>query len=191
MASLGTGDYEVLVRLDADDESDYSGLVTHDKVTTVLTKPRGNGYADLHLMVNDLCALASGEWLMLWNDDAIMHTEGWVELVEDNDPSEPIVLAPGLYGGMNLFPVISRAWYEVTGHFSLDPHNDSWVSDIAVALCAQRVLDIDVEHIREQMHDETYRQSQSMVAITSPGYFSEEKVRLRDEDTAKLREALG
>ena len=35
------------------------------------------GYKNLHQYMNQLWGQASGEWLLLWNDDAIMQTKDW------------------------------------------------------------------------------------------------------------------
>ena len=35
------------------------------------------GYKNLHEYMNALWVQASGEWLMLWNDDALMETKDW------------------------------------------------------------------------------------------------------------------
>ena len=35
------------------------------------------GYKNLHQYMNMLWGQANGEWLMLWNDDAVMETKDW------------------------------------------------------------------------------------------------------------------
>ena len=39
------------------------------------------GYINLHEYVNYLGREASADWLMFWNDDAIMETKGWDEKI--------------------------------------------------------------------------------------------------------------
>jgi hypothetical protein len=41
----------------------------------------GKGYDSLHEYYNELASKATGDWLMLWNDDAVMETEGWDEKI--------------------------------------------------------------------------------------------------------------
>lgn len=43
------------------------------------------GYSQLHHYVNTLAAHATGDWLFFWNDDGIMVTEGWDDVIESYD----------------------------------------------------------------------------------------------------------
>ena len=43
------------------------------------------GYEQLNVYVNLLCHSSTGNWLFLWNDDALMQTKGWDEVVRSYD----------------------------------------------------------------------------------------------------------
>ncbi len=70
---------EVLLKIDTNDQDTYTSRYEELQSITpnckVLISPQKNGYQDLHLAVNDLCALSTGEFLLLWNDDATMETQ--------------------------------------------------------------------------------------------------------------------
>lgn len=128
--SLGDGDLEVLVALDDDDPrlADYAGL------GTVLVGPR-HGYGSLHSYYNQLAARASGDWLFLWNDDCVMETENWIDVIRSYD-GHMVVLNPRTNHDnwkidMNVFPILPRKMVQLMGHFSLSRHNDSWIEYVA------------------------------------------------------------
>lgn len=120
------------------------------------------GYGMLHEYVN-VMARASGsecDWFLLWNDDALMLTQGWDSVVDRFDPSyvldcwsnhEPLTCA---------FPIVPAQWVRWVGHFSLNPHNDSWWQYIAGWLHRLVRVEIDVQHNRYDLtgmnDDQTY-----------------------------------
>jgi hypothetical protein len=123
---------DIIIRYDDDDTGtrDYLDANT-DLWTTAIHGPRGNGYADLHLMYNDMCKQAMGRFLFLWNDDAEMLTPGWDREIARHDDGKPCYLTSGLVDGRGrdsfLFPLVHRSWYDTTGHFSMSAHNDTYV----------------------------------------------------------------
>lgn len=175
-------DYEVLVYLDQDDPqfSDYK--LTGCKVTA------GNrhGYANLHEYYNLLAQKAKGDWLMLWNDDAFMETPDWVSIIAKEDHTIPQVL--NVWNEQdNLFPLISRAWYEAVGHFSRNAHADSWVQQTAdIDRRSHFVQGISIKHQGEDLNDETHIQVRDVVRQTSEAYRRMGEQRL--EDARKISE---
>jgi hypothetical protein len=131
LASLGEGDFEVLVRVDRDDPrlDEYLGLTAQ-----ILVGAR-HGYTSLHEYYNELAFAARGHWLFLWNDDCFMQTPNWIDVVRIHD-GQLVVLNPDTNHDnwkidMNVFPLVPRKMVELMGHFSLSLHNDSWVEDVA------------------------------------------------------------
>lgn len=185
--SLGNGqDYELLVAIDYDDPQFeqytkwFNGCLVMERL----------GYGGLHHYYNDLAETAGGDWLMLWNDDAIMETEGWTDIISEYDHTRPQVLnvwqkdTPD-----NLFPLISRKWYEIVGHFSLNTHADSWVQQIGERLNIQvSVPGIKITHQGEDLHDQTHNEVKQVVRETSARYRAMEKERIEDAD--KIRRWL-
>lgn len=185
--SLGPGDYEVLVAIDKDDpEIDTYKNVVSSNVRVFITER--HGYENLHEYYNLLAKKAKGKWLMLWNDDATMLTVDWVSKIEAQDHTEPIVL--NLWKEQdNLFPVISRAWYQAVGHFSMNTHADSWVQQVGELLGRTKYIKgIDIKHLGEELSDPTHQRVRSVVMQTSEAYRRMEEE--RKEDARKINEYL-
>lgn len=123
---------EIIVKVDDDDKATEHFLLQNPHlVTTIVTGPRGNGYADLHLMYNRMCVLARGKFLFLWNDDATMLTPGWDLEIARHDDDKLCYLRAGVSDSRGrdqfLFPIVHRSYYDVLGHFSRSAHNDTYV----------------------------------------------------------------
>jgi hypothetical protein len=184
--SLGEG-LEVLLYVDEDDPQieDYDRLLDAKVI-----KGKRVGYHGMHDMVNQLAKQATGDWLLLWNDDALMHTQDWQWHI-------PIAGKPEVLNifnsndQVNLFPLISRSMYEAMGHYSLSAHCDSWVQDIANEIGIHTYIpDINVEHLRDRLNDETKQHSQGAYAQTSPLHVSPQMVSAMESDIKKIQEHL-
>lgn len=188
--SLGKGDYEVLVRYDGDDKTmPLKGLGRHVRQIA----GERVGYKGFHLMINELASQAEGEWLLLWNDDAVMQSDNWLLELQRYDSSKPCVLNffdPGNPQN-NLFPLMSKAMFEAIGHFSLSTHCDTWALDIANATGTHIAMEgISSRHVREDIDDLTKRETQSVYADSSPEYFSDDMRKLREQDIERIRRIL-
>ena len=79
---------QILLKIDNDDINTYQKAYAELELITshykVIYSPRGLGYANLHTHVNDLSAIADGEYLFLWNDDALLLTSEWDEILEEH-----------------------------------------------------------------------------------------------------------
>ena len=135
---------EVIARGDADDSETaklpFLAQNGHDYFKLVIG-PKLNGYFSLHHFYNDCAALATGDWLMVWNDDCKMVTQHWDTLLANLDYSQfPSFKGNSTVAGFNVvcipednvgcFPAMRRASYQLMGHFSCHCHNDLWVNDV-------------------------------------------------------------
>lgn len=148
---------------------------------------RHNYYA-LQNYYNELAEMATGDWLLIWNDDAVMHTEDWTQHIQEYDPQKPAVLNIH-FENNNYFPLVSRKFYETLGHISLSPHNDSWVQEIAQALDIHynAFEHIKTEHIRDQLEDATMMNSKAIAQDTGFEHANMRNREMRD-DIEKLRQ---
>jgi len=164
--------FEVLYAVDADDQEDTLTAVDQMMLDggrhRVKIFQERHGYANLHEYVNYLAgrpygwAGPAGDWLMLWNDDAIMQTYGWdwrirelpCRFILDTWTNHPTLTCT--------FPIVPRVWVEAIGHFSLNAHCDTWWQLIGEWTHRLVRADIDVQHNRfdltGQNHDLTYEQ---------------------------------
>lgn len=127
---------------------------------------------------------------MLWNDDAIMHTLNWDQLVDDYPVGVLYPTNNHRSPTYNVFPIVHRKLVDAMGHFSLSNHCDSWLSDVAAAAgCLRSAPNIFIEHDRFDLtgnnDDETFRSGQK--EYTTGAYYSEEMARLRHIDYEKVK----
>ncbi|MDE2095747.1 MAG: glycosyltransferase [Patescibacteria group bacterium] len=109
--------------------------------------PRGAGYGDMHLWLNRLVVKATGDWVLLWNDDARMLTKYWDEgLVNATYTLGPLSLydfsdvfayaihiankqsssQPNQAGDLE-FALYRKKIFDILGYFSLAPQTNNWL----------------------------------------------------------------
>lgn len=134
---------EVIARSDCDDHESFNlpaRLGRFNNFKLIVGSPM-RGYFSLHHFYNDCAALATGDWLMVWNDDCKMVTEHWDTLLASLDyrqfpnfKGNSTVACFNVAGipsdNIGCFPAMRRASYNLMGHFSLHCHNDLWVNDV-------------------------------------------------------------
>ncbi len=75
----GSGDCEIVFRVDYDDPESIQMLAEFGFLTVV--GPRRNGYRSLPSFYNEMARLATGDILFAVNDDVLIETPGWPRLV--------------------------------------------------------------------------------------------------------------
>lgn len=180
---------QVLVAADPDDPATARAAL--DMSAVVWVAPLRYGYANLHKYVNRLATMAHGKWLMLWNDDARMLTEGWDAVVTDQQPG---VLWPHSNDlpGCNTFPIWPAAWTTALGHVSLSPHCDSWIQHLGDTLGLQRRIPVTVLHDRADLtggHDDATR-AESAAGYRTTEFYSPAMQQARRDDVRALRRML-
>ena len=183
------GSIEILIAADTDDPD--TAAVDLPWQAAVWTAPARYGYPRLHEYVNQLAEQASGDWLMLWNDDARLLTSGWDTLVRDQQPA---VLWPRSndIATCNTFPIWPRAWTDHLGHVSLSPHCDSWIQFLGQTLDRHERVDIEILHDRADLtggHDDQTR-AESLAGYRTADYGSPAMETARAADVAALRALL-
>jgi len=90
------------------------------------------GYAQLNMYYNYLAVRASGRWMIVWNDDARIESDGWdsaiteyngqfvLQRFKDNHNEHPYAI----------FPIISRDWVILFGELCPFQQIDAWHSQI-------------------------------------------------------------
>lgn len=179
--------HEVLLAVDDDDPQleDYKKI----KGVKLLIEPR-HGYRGLNEYYNKMCLESTGDWVLLWNDDAVMHTPNWQEYIQDVDHTVPAVINIH-FENNNWFPLVSRPFFETLGWFSRSPANDSYVKEIAeqLGIHHDRFENIQIEHLRETLDDETAKNSKE-IAIETGGTHASTRNKEMKEDIATLRGVL-
>jgi hypothetical protein len=181
---------EVLVGYDADDPN--TATVAEASGVAPVQFPKRFGYSQLHRYVNDLAERAAGEWLLLWNDDALMLTLGWDSVIAHYEHTTPRVLSSSSTGyGHSLccFPTASRGLYEALGHLSLSPHVDTWLQDLGRATGILTDIPVQVHHDRYDLtggHNDQTR-AESLAGYRTEDFYGEVMQSLLAADIRKVQ----
>lgn len=181
---------EILVGCDPDDV--LTAITAQACGATPVRFPERYGYHQLHRYVNALAAQAGEEWLLLWNDDAEMTTQGWDVEIAAHNPAVPLVLSLSSTGydhRLCCFPAVSRALYDRLGHLSASPHIDTWLQDLGRAVGCLRDIPVHVHHDRADLtggHDDQTR-AEALAGYRRDEFYGEAMQALLRADIEKVR----
>jgi hypothetical protein len=156
---------EFLLKVDDDDAETLAVLPDlvrkYGPCLEVMVSPRGNRYLDFHRWINELAESSTGDWLLLWNDDARMLTPAWEQTILN------LVAWSGRLGITDCcllalcdadkktpctsFPILRRKAFEVLGHYSRSPLVDIWISSVMQMLDATFTLPAEMRHVRHEV----------------------------------------
>lgn len=161
---------ETLIKIDHDDVDSYLKITKEiEEITNgnykLLISDRLEGYWSLHHAWNNLSSISKGEFLLLWNDDAIIGTVDWDSIVAEYKNKICIIqlFGPQIRSIWPIFPLTHRKIYEITGYLSPTAFNDSYLHDLA-ALAGVEVFEhrIHTIHMRSDVakveKDATYEE---------------------------------
>lgn len=169
------GRVELLLGIDEDDQgiqeflkSEITPMLKDLGVECRASVFKPLGYENLHQYVNHLASISSGEWLFFWNDDGVMITQDWDNVI-DSYTGEFKLLAPkDNHNGhpYAIFPIVPKDWFILMGHLSMNAQNDAWLSHIAYMLDIFERIDVEFVHDRADMtgnnDDETFKNRKYM-----------------------------
>lgn len=131
---------EALVWLDNDDPQldKYKEFFDSNRKVRLFIKKRV-GYLGSAEMLYFLCQKAKYDWILQFNDDAYMENPRWFEIfseyVRQFEPTnQPVVINIWGQGDpkYNLFPIVSRKFIDILGHYSQMYACDSYVQWVAL-----------------------------------------------------------
>lgn len=107
------------------------------------------GYIRLNEYVNGLARHADADWLVFWNDDAVMKTTGWDTVIAGHT-GQFKVLAFHTHNDhpYSIFPIVPRAWFDLFGYLSPHQISDAWISQQAYVLDIWKRIEVNVVHDR-------------------------------------------
>lgn len=108
------------------------------------------GYENLHIYVNTLAASCNGEWIFFWNDDAIMISDNWDDMIASHTGEFKLLAPTDNHAGhpYAIFPIVPRDWFLLMDHLSQNAQNDAWLSHIAYMLDIFERIPLEVLHDR-------------------------------------------
>jgi hypothetical protein len=121
------------------------------------------GYMRLNEYLNELAKHSQGSWLFFWNDDAVMKTQDWDQVIRDNGQEFNLLRAETNHEHpYAIFPILPKKWVEITGHLSPHQINDAWTSQVAWMLDIVKTIPVMVHHERYDLTgenlDETFKE---------------------------------
>jgi len=148
---------ELLLGIDDDDEglreyieAEIAPMLREHKVECRANIFKPLGYENLHVYVNTLAGNASGEWLFFWNDDGVMVTDNWDEVIRGYTGQFKLLAPRDNHNGhpYAIFPIVPRDWFMLIDHLSQNAQNDAWLSHIAYMLDIFERIDVEFIHDR-------------------------------------------
>lgn len=202
---------EIIIKLDDDDTSSISRLeeIRKDVNIKVIISSQLNGYASLHEYANEMVKSATGDWCLFGNDDCLMMTKDWDDIIENVKPTESFKGTPNVgmlsiicdwHTTQNIcdtewqtgqeFPVIRTEVCHKVGYFSKHNHVDSFLQDVYNSIFANINISIIIKHNRNSdfANDITGIASRKSASITSPTYipFFQQNGEIFIQDVKKL-----
>lgn len=166
---------EILLGLDDDDTEprEFIQSVIADYLRSHSVECRAQifqplGYENLHTYVNTLASAATGDWLFVWNDDALMDTQDWDNIIEGYNGEFRLLAPTDNHDGhpYAILPVLPADWFRLMDHISLNAQNDAWVSHIAYMLDIFERIPVHITHDRADItgnnEDDTFRNRKYM-----------------------------
>lgn len=166
---------EILLGLDDDDQetleyvkSDLVPLFQQYRVQVRVSTFKPLGYKNLHIYVNTLAQASQGDWLFFWNDDALMVSDGWDDIIREHDGEFKLLGPTDNHDGHPnaIFPIVPRDWFILLEHLSQNAQNDTWLSHIAYMLDIFERIPLNVIHDRADItgnnNDDTFKARQYM-----------------------------
>lgn len=151
---------EFLVAIDNDDEHSekyYTETVIpwfeeKDIDLQVYQVPRW-GYGELNKYINFLGASSSGRWLIFWNDDAVMESNGWDSEVIKHNGEFKILRFTDNHNEhpYAIFPIVPRDWLILFEQLSPQQQTDAWISQVAYLADAVERLESRCTHDRADL----------------------------------------
>lgn len=165
----------ILFGVDEDDQSviDYIKEEIAEDLKEVGIEARASifkplGYENLHIYVNTLAGAATGDWFFFWNDDCLMVSEGWDEVIDQYNGQFKLLGPKDNHNGhpYAILPIVPRDWFILMGHLSQNTQNDAWLSHIAYMLDIFERVDFEFIHDRADItgnnDDETFKNRKYM-----------------------------
>lgn len=151
-ATAGSDEAELVFRADADDR-ETAGYLLEAGERRYRVGPRLDGYRSLPAFFNEMAGMASGDVLMLGNDDMVFRTPGWASRVLaacNRFPDGVFNVGVATHNADHYpFSVVSRAVVARLG-FLWDPRvywGDVWLRDVMAAFGRCVMLDdVRVDH---------------------------------------------
>lgn len=119
------------------------------------------GYLHLNKYYNVMAKLVDASWLMMWNDDALMDTDGWDrEIAKYTGQFKLLSVFTNNDHPYSVFPIIPIVWFQLLGQMTRHQEVDHEISQIGYLLDIYQRIPVYVTHDRADLtgnnNDQTY-----------------------------------
>jgi len=159
---------ELMLGMDDDDQSTRAWIesnllpdLDHRGVSYSVLEFQPLGYARLNEYVNGLARHSQGDWFFFWNDDAVMLSQDWDQIIRQKMQEFCCIRIPTHnQHPYAIFPIVPRAWLDICGYLSDHQLSDAWISQISYMLDVVVNVEVEVIHDRFDLtganKDETF-----------------------------------
>jgi hypothetical protein len=173
--------------------NDLKPYLDEKRITYTAMRFEPMGYVNLHKYNNAMAKQADSDWLVIWNDDAVMETQDWdLRITERTGEFKLLAFKTHKLHPYSIFPIVPRQWFDLLGYISPHPTQDGWVSQQAYMLDIYERIEVDVLHDRYDLTgnngDETFRNRPMLEGKPDDpnDFHSKQMIELRHRDAAKL-----
>jgi len=154
-----TDNIEILLGLDQDDTIGRDHFLTQIKpyldnagVAYCAIEFEPMGYTGLNRYYNGLAEKSQADWLFVWNDDAVMNTQGWDQVVDQYQGQFRLLkIHTHNEHPYSIFPIYPREWYDLFGFLARHQMIDAELSQIAYMLDLMTIVEIYATHDRADL----------------------------------------
>ena len=84
-------------------------------------------------LISSIIGWVEGAYLVVWNDDARVVSHNWDKSMIDRAKrgQHYLRMIDSSHRPYYWFPIISKEYYKVIGHMSLNAHLDNWLMDLS------------------------------------------------------------
>ena len=151
----------IIFGVDDDDPDTLQFLQKFEYKNKMTIKFNPLGYTNLYKYINAMCNYVKTDWLMFWNDDAIMNTKHYDTIIESEKKFKLQRVKEQTGHPYSIFPILPHDWFKCLDRLSAQTHNDAWLSEIAYMLNIMKDIDVEVTHDRADItgnnNDETFK----------------------------------
>lgn len=191
---------EFILKIDDDDEETiklYEKLKQLPIDIKAIISPRGKGYSHFHHWINEMAAMAKGEWLFVSNDDCRMASQDWdqtlltANIIGDSPWHGCTEIINFLCITIDRpeateFYFLRRKVFDILGHVSLNPHCDTWVTAVLCGVSSTFKIPVYIHHVSEHLKDSLRGEVLEVYKITGRNLNTCEAYRQKATDTLKL-----
>lgn len=172
---------------------DLQPWLDQNRIAYTAMKFERMGYVNLHKYNNTMAKHTDSDWLVIWNDDAVMETKGWDStIISYTGQFKLLSFCTHRMHPYSIFPIVPRKWYELLGYISPHATQDGWVSQQAYMLDIYERIAVDVLHDRFDLtgnnNDDTFNNRPMLEGKPNDprDFHSKQMIDLRHLDCAKL-----